>query len=107
MFQNSLFNQSSMFGGNQRAAQVRSEEHQRYLQLREIAKEEGVLDKLREIEAPDWMKTGFGKLVDFAQREAYAAAGVVDVMVGEGRDGENVAERWAREMLGDTRIGDY
>jgi hypothetical protein len=67
--------------------------------LTEIAREEGVLHKLGRAGA-----TAFGAITDILLRSNAAAAGVLDVIQGTGRPGENVFGRIGRELF--TSQGD-
>ena len=92
-------------GGHGPREPERSPERERYIQLREIAKEQGLLDKLRDVEIPGPVKSAFGALTEVFQREEAAVAGVVDVLQGTADQGENVGGRVLREILGETKLG--
>ena len=79
----------------------------RYAQLVEIAREDGLLDRLRQTEAGQVAGTAFGRLLDFFEREQAASASVWDVMFGEPDEGDTVGGRWIREAFGGTKLGNF
>lgn len=77
----------------------------RYAELREVAAENGLLDKLRSVEVPTPVKSAYGALVDIVQREESAVAGVLDVLQGTAGTRDTVGGRVIRELFGDTKLG--
>lgn len=78
---------------------------ERYAQLTEWAREDGVLDNARKSVIPDVVKGAFSRLTDFFAREEYAVAGAWEVLLGKADKGDTVGGRVVREFLGGTKLG--
>lgn len=77
----------------------------RHAQLIQWASEDGVLDQARKSAIPERLSGAFARLTDFFSREEFAVAGVWDVLSGTADEGDTVGGRFARELLGGTKLG--
>ena len=78
---------------------------ERYAQLNEWAKQDGVLDQSRKSVIPDVLKGAFSRLTEVFAREEFAVAGVFDVLNGTADQGDTVGGRFISELLGGTKLG--